>query len=86
MLSSATEVPGCFHRVRGNRLDARVQQFRRQTETPPFFYLRDPAAANSSAIETAGEIFGDGTVIEILRDPASPEKFTLVRSQRGVFI
>jgi hypothetical protein len=35
-------------------------------------------------IQTAGEIFADGTVIEILRDPASPEEFSLVRSQRGV--
>jgi hypothetical protein len=36
------------------------------------------------AIQTAGEVFADGTVIEILRDPASPEEFTLVRSQQGV--
>ena len=54
-------------------------------KTRPSSTLRDSAAANSSAIETAGEVFADGTVIEILRDPASPEKFTLVRSQRGVF-
>ena len=46
--------------------------------------LRDSATANGSAIPTAGEIFADGTVIEILRDPASPEEFTLVRSQHGV--
>jgi len=47
--------------------------------------LRDSATVNSSAIQTAGEVFDDGTVIEILRDPTSPEEFTLVRSQRGVF-
>ena len=35
-------------------------------------------------IQTAGEIFADGTAIEILRDPASPEEFTLVCSQQGV--
>ena len=46
--------------------------------------VRDSAAANGSAIETAGEIFSDGTIIEILRDPASLEGFSLVRSQRGV--
>ena len=36
------------------------------------------------AIQTAGEVFADGTVIEILRAPGSPEEFTLVRSQQGV--
>ena len=36
------------------------------------------------AIQTAGEVFADGTVIEILRAPASPEEFTLVRSQQGI--
>src|ERR1700752_942671 len=46
--------------------------------------LRDSATANSSAIQTAGEIFDDGTVIEILRDAASPEEFILVRSQQGI--
>jgi hypothetical protein len=35
-------------------------------------------------IQTAGEIFSDGTAIEILRDPASPAGFSLVRSQQGV--
>jgi hypothetical protein len=47
--------------------------------------LRDYATANGSVIQTAGEVFADGTVIEILRDPASAEEFTLVRSLRGVF-
>jgi hypothetical protein len=45
--------------------------------------LRDSAAANGSAIETAGEIFCDGTAIELLRDPASPEGFILAHSQQG---
>jgi len=53
-------------------------------KTRPSSTLRDSAAANGSAIETAGEIFSDGTIIEILRDPASLEGFSLVRSQRGV--
>ena len=35
-------------------------------------------------IQTAGEIFSDGTAIELLRDPASPEGFGLVRSQQEV--
>ena len=35
-------------------------------------------------IQTAGEIFPDGTVIELLRDLASPEGFSLVRSRQGV--
>jgi hypothetical protein len=37
-----------------------------------------------SAIPTAGEILPDGTVIELLRDPTSPEVVTLVRCHRGV--
>jgi len=53
-------------------------------KTRPSSTLRDSAAANGSAIETAGEIFSDGTIIEILRDPASPTGFSLVRSQQGV--
>lgn len=44
-------------------------QSKRETEVP---------------IQTAGEIFPDGTVIELLRDVASPEEFSLVRSQQGV--
>lgn len=39
---------------------------------------------NSSAIPTAGEIFPDGAVIELLRDPASPEGLTLVRCHEGI--
>ena len=39
---------------------------------------------NGAAIPTAGEIFSDGTVLDLLRDPASPEKLTLVRCQCGV--
>lgn len=35
-------------------------------------------------IQTAGEIFADGTAIEILRDPANPDEFALVRSQEGI--
>jgi hypothetical protein len=34
------------------------------------------------AIPTAGQIFPDGTAIELLRDSSSPEKFTLVRSRQ----
>lgn len=36
------------------------------------------------AIQTAGEVFADGTVIELLRDAASPEEFSLVRIRKGV--
>ncbi len=39
---------------------------------------------NSSATPTAGEIFTDGAVIELLRDLASPEDLTLVRRQAGI--
>ena len=53
-------------------------------KTRPSSTLRDSATANGSAIQTAGEIFSDGTIIEILRDPASPAGFSLVRSQQGV--
>jgi hypothetical protein len=39
---------------------------------------------NGAAIPTAGEIFSDGTVLDLLRDPARPEKLSLVRCQCGV--
>lgn len=39
---------------------------------------------NGAAIPTAGEIFSDGTVLDLLRDPAKPEKLSLVRCQYGV--
>lgn len=35
-------------------------------------------------IQTAGEIFRDGTAIELLRDPARPEGFSLVCSRQGI--
>jgi hypothetical protein len=45
---------------------------------------RQRRRAADSPIQTAGEFFADGTAIEILRNPASPEEFILVRSQQGV--
>src|SRR5579862_3050312 len=46
--------------------------------------MTNQKAANcSSAFQTAGEIFPDGAVIELLRDLASPEHLTLVRRQAG---
>ena len=36
------------------------------------------------SIQTAGEVFCDGTAIELLRDSSNPEGFSLVRSQQGV--
>ena len=39
---------------------------------------------NSSAIPTAGELFPDGTAIELLRDPGNPEKLTLLLCRNGI--
>jgi hypothetical protein len=36
------------------------------------------------AIPTAGEVFQDGTAIELLRDPAEPDKLTLVRFREEI--
>ena len=38
---------------------------------------------NSSPIPTAGEIFPDGTAIELLRDPSSKDQLTLVLCRNG---
>jgi hypothetical protein len=54
-------------------------------KTRPSSTLRDSAAVNGSAIQTAGQIFSDETIIEVLRDPASPAGFSLVRSKQGVW-
>jgi len=40
--------------------------------------------ASDVAIQTAGEVFADGMVIELLRDATTREEFSLVRSQKGV--
>src|SRR5215472_7617229 len=46
--------------------------------------LRGSVTPDESVMETAGEVFSDGTTIEILRDPASPARLSLVRSGQGV--
>jgi len=84
LLSSVTEDPGTSMHSRKSTSRRASSRFVDKRKTRPSSSLPDPAKADGSAIETAGETFSDGTVIELIRDPASPTRLSLVRSKQGV--